>query len=31
LLPRINDFLRQDVDSPSDLAGTWTELQGLVA
>ena len=31
LMPRINDFLRQDVDSPSELAGTWLELQGLVA
>jgi flagellum-specific ATP synthase len=31
LMPRINDFLRQDVDAPSALAATWTDLQGLVA
>ena len=31
LMPRINDFLRQDVDSPSALTCTWVELQGLRA
>jgi flagellum-specific ATP synthase len=31
LLPRINDFLRQDVDSPSEVGRTWLELQELVA
>jgi flagellum-specific ATP synthase len=31
LMPRINDFLRQDVDSPSELDATWLELQELVA
>ena len=31
LMPRINDFLRQDVDNPSELAGTWLDLQELVA
>ncbi len=31
LLPRINDFLRQDVDAPSHLAETWTNLKELVA
>jgi flagellum-specific ATP synthase len=31
LMPRINDFLRQDVDAPSALDTTWLELQGLVA
>jgi flagellum-specific ATP synthase len=31
LMPRINDFLRQSLDAPSDLAQTWQDLQGLVA
>ncbi len=31
LLPRINDFLRQDLDAPSALGRTWTDLQELVA
>jgi flagellum-specific ATP synthase len=31
LMPRINDFLRQDVDRPSELGATWHELQELVA
>jgi flagellum-specific ATP synthase len=31
LMPRINEFLRQDVDAPSVLDSTWRELQGLVA
>src|SRR4051812_23924440 len=30
LLPRIDGFLRQDVDSPSALDTTWTELKELV-
>jgi flagellum-specific ATP synthase len=30
LMPRINDFLRQDVDAPSGLDETWAELQELV-
>ena len=30
LMPRINEFLRQDVDSPSEPAGTWAELQALL-
>jgi flagellum-specific ATP synthase len=30
LMPRINEFLRQDVDAPSALDGTWAELQELV-
>jgi flagellum-specific ATP synthase len=31
LMPRINEFLRQSLDAPSDLAQTWQDLQGLVA
>ncbi len=31
LLPRINDFLRQDVDHTTELAGTWHELQELLS
>jgi flagellum-specific ATP synthase len=31
LMPRIEDFLRQDIDAPSELARTWSELQELVA
>ena len=30
LMPRINDFLRQDIDNPSELSATWHELQELV-
>jgi flagellum-specific ATP synthase len=31
LMPRINDFLRQDLEATSDLAPTWAALQELVA
>ncbi len=31
LMPRINDFLRQDVDAPWELDRTWSALQELVA
>jgi flagellum-specific ATP synthase len=31
LMPRINDFLRQDVDSPWELDRTWSALEELVA
>jgi flagellum-specific ATP synthase len=31
LMPQINDFLRQDVDSPWELDRTWSALQELVA
>jgi flagellum-specific ATP synthase len=31
LMPRINDFLRQDVDSPWELDRTWSALDELVA
>jgi flagellum-specific ATP synthase len=31
LMPRINDFLRQDVDAPWQLDRTWSALQELVA
>jgi flagellum-specific ATP synthase len=31
LLPRINDFLRQDMDDSTDAADTWTALRELVA
>ncbi|HET6561857.1 MAG TPA: FliI/YscN family ATPase [Marmoricola sp.] len=31
LMPRINEFLRQDVDSPWELHRTWSALQELVA
>lgn len=31
LMPRIEGFLRQDLDSPSALAATWSELKELVA
>jgi hypothetical protein len=30
-MPQINDFLRQDVDSPWELDRTWSALQELVA
>ena len=31
LMPRIEEFLRQDIDAPSQLGRTWSELQELVA
>ena len=31
LMPRINDFLRQDLESPSPLAPTWAALEELVS
>lgn len=31
LLPRINEFLRQDMDDTTDAADTWTALRELVA
>lgn len=31
LLPRINDFLRQDMDDSTDAADTWAALRELVA
>lgn len=31
LMPQINDFLRQDLESPSELAATWTSLEELVS
>ncbi len=31
LMPQINDFLRQDVDSPWELDRTWSALEELVA
>ena len=30
LMPRIEDFLQQDMDDPTDTATTWQRLNGLV-